>query len=37
MPELALEILPPRVYVERGAIGQRLNFDLRLENDGGET
>lgn len=36
MPDLALEILPPRVYVERTGVGQLLNFDLHLKNDGSE-
>lgn len=34
MPELALEILPPRVYVERTRVGQLINFDVNLKNDG---
>jgi len=34
VPDLALEILPPRVYVERTGVGQLLNFDLHLKNDG---
>ena len=37
MPDLSLEILPPRVYFERAATGQCLNFDLRLANRGGES
>ncbi len=37
MPDLSLEILPPRVYFERVATGQCLNFDLRLANRGGES
>jgi hypothetical protein len=34
VPGLSVEILPPRVYVERVATGQALNFDLRFANDG---
>jgi Peptidase family M23 len=32
MSELSLEILPACVYVEQGATGQYLNFDLRFNN-----
>jgi hypothetical protein len=34
MSDLSLELLPPRVYVERTAAGLSLNFDLRFTNDG---
>ena len=37
MPELSLEILPPRVYAERVTTGRTLNFDLRFTNCGGES
>jgi hypothetical protein len=33
---LSLEILPPRAYVERTALGQVLNFDLRFTNGDGD-
>jgi hypothetical protein len=36
VPDLALEVLPPRVYVERSGVGQLLNFDLYLKNGGSE-
>jgi hypothetical protein len=32
VPELSVEILPARVYVERTRWAQLLNFDLRFTN-----
>src|SRR5215218_5485496 len=34
MPALSLELLPPRMYAERTALGQLLNFDLVFANAG---